>query len=59
AQTESGHILFDAPAAHYKLRLTDDSDSEEVYVDIPLSFAHEQMNAATIAAPPEAPPAKK
>jgi len=55
AQTESGHIVFDAPAAHYKLRLTDDGDEDDVFVDIPLNFVHEQMNG-TVVAPPDATP---
>ncbi len=44
AQTERGVVLFDAPAAHYKLKLTDELDPEDVYIDIPLNFVHEQMN---------------
>lgn len=51
AQTESGQILFDAPAAHYKLRLTDDTDEDDVFIDIPLNFMHEQMNNSTVATP--------
>ena len=43
-QTEQGNILFDAPAKHYKLKLTDDADAADVVVDIPLSFVHEQLN---------------
>lgn len=58
AQTEAGQILFDAPAAHYKLRLTDDTDEDDVFVDIPLNFVHEQMNATSVAAP-DAMPEKK
>ncbi len=54
AQTESGQILFDAPAAHYKLRLTDDTDEEDVFIDIPLNFMHEQMNSSPVATPEEA-----
>jgi hypothetical protein len=42
-QSETGNIVFDAPAAHYKLRLTDETDANDVYMDIPLTFAHEQM----------------
>ena len=42
AQTEAGDIVFDAPAKHYKLRLTDELD-DEVSIDIPLSYIHEQM----------------
>ncbi len=51
AQTESGQIIFDAPSAHYKLRLSDDTDSDGVYIDIPLNFMHEQMDNAVIATP--------
>jgi hypothetical protein len=42
AQTEAGEILFDAPAKHYRLRLTDELD-EDVSIDIPLSYIHEEM----------------
>lgn len=51
AQTESGQIIFDAPSAHYKLRLSDETDKDDVYIDIPLNFMHEQMNNAVIATP--------
>ena len=54
AQTEQGAILFDAPAVHYRLRLTDDTDKEDIYVDLPLNFMHEQMNSAPVVAPDEA-----
>ena len=54
AQTEQGAILFDAPAVHYRLRLTDDTDKEDIYVDLPLNFMHEQMNSAQVASPDEA-----
>jgi hypothetical protein len=46
-QTETGTILFDAPASHYKMKLTDDTDANDVYIDIPLSFAHEQMSQSS------------
>ena len=49
--TEQGNVVFDAPAAHYKLKLTDETSPADVYVDIPLSFVHEQMN--DVAAPVE------
>jgi hypothetical protein len=42
-QTETGMILFDAPARHYRLRLTDEFAPEDVSIDIPLSFLHEQL----------------
>jgi hypothetical protein len=44
AQTERGVVLFDAPAAHYKLKLTEELDAEDVFIDLPLNFVHEQMN---------------
>lgn len=50
-QTESGFVIFDAPAAHYKLRLTDETDDADVFVDMPLNFLHEQMNGTTVATP--------
>jgi hypothetical protein len=66
-QTEQGSVIFDAPAGHYKMRLTDETDASDVFVDIPLSFAHEQMlhdsqaasEAATRAGGSAAVPAKK
>ena len=41
-QSESGGVVFDAPANHYRLKLTDDTDNGDAYIDLPLSFAHEQ-----------------
>jgi len=46
-QTEQGSVVFDAPAGHYKLKLTDETDPGDVFVDIPLNFAHEQMQNET------------
>jgi len=43
-QTASGSVVFDAPASHYRLKLTDDTDNGDAYVDLPLSFAHEQAS---------------
>ena len=43
AQTEQGNIVFDAPAGHYRLRLTDETDDKQLFADIPLSFVHEQL----------------
>jgi len=50
AQTEQGTILFDAPAEHYRLRLTDDADENQLSIDVPLNFVHEQLKAP----PPDA-----
>lgn len=41
-QTESGQVVFDAPAKHYRLRLTDELD-DDVSIDIPLSYVHEEL----------------
>jgi hypothetical protein len=46
-QTEDGNVVFDAPAKHYRIRLTDDFAPDEVAVDMPLSFIHEQMQKIT------------
>ncbi len=43
AQTEQGNVLFDAPAQHYRLRLTDETDTKELSIDIPLTYVHEQL----------------
>src|SRR5579862_3942452 len=74
AQTEEGTVLFDAPAAHYKLKLTEESDDQDVFADLPLSYVHERTSqfidasgAITAAEPPpptpgpvkKAPAAKK
>jgi Domain of unknown function (DUF4352) len=43
AQTEQGNIVFDAPAQHYRLRLTDETDTKELSIDVPLTYVHEQL----------------
>lgn len=52
AQTEQGNIVFDAPAEHYRLRLTDETDAQQLYADIPLNFVHEQMKGLPETAQP-------
>ena len=42
-QTEAGVVLFDAPAKHFRLRLTDELE-DEVSIDVPLNFIHEEMH---------------
>ena len=54
AQTEQGNILFDAPAQHYRLRLTDETDAQEISIDIPLTYVHEQMKTLPAGAEPPA-----
>ncbi len=51
AQTEEGNVVFDAPAAHYRLRLTDETDEKQLYSDIPLNFMHEQIKNLGASAP--------
>lgn len=51
AQTEQGNILFDAPAQHYRLRLTDETDAKELSIDVPLTFVHEQLNQVPTSEP--------
>ena len=41
ADTVQGNVLFDAPPAHYKLKLTDETGTKAAWIDIPLSFGAE------------------
>jgi hypothetical protein len=41
AESVRGNLLFDAPPAHYKLRITDENEENSAYFDIPLSFGAE------------------
>jgi hypothetical protein len=41
ADAVEGNALFDAPPAHYKLRIADETGEKTAYVDIPLSFESE------------------
>ena len=47
-QTERGNVVFDAPAAHYKLKLSDESTENEILADLPLSYTHERMDDVSI-----------
>ena len=38
ADFAEGNIVFDAPPAHYKLRLADDTGAHKALVDMPLNF---------------------
>jgi hypothetical protein len=55
AQTEQGDILFDAPAQHYRLRLTDETDPVEYAIDVPLTYVHEQLKEVPSSAQPVPP----
>jgi hypothetical protein len=41
ADSVQGYIVFDSPPAHYKLRVTDETDERAALIDIPLSFGAE------------------
>ena len=43
ADTLTGNVVFDVPARHYKLELTDETDDRKAIVDIPLSFGLDQV----------------
>jgi len=42
ADTLTVNIVFDVPARHYKLEVTDELEEKKALVDIPLSFSEEQ-----------------
>jgi hypothetical protein len=46
AESMDGHIVFDAPPRHYKLRVLDETGDHAALIDIPLNF-----NAESPAAP--------
>jgi hypothetical protein len=54
AGTEQGAVVFDAPSRHYRLRLNDPLDEQEISIDIPLNFVHEEKRVIDDPAP--APP---
>ena len=56
-QTARGEVAFDAPAAHYKLRFSDETADSEILADLPLSFSHEK-NENTIVPTTEMPDVK-
>ena len=47
-QTERGYLAFDAPAAHYKVKFSDETTEHEILADLPLSYAHEKVNDALV-----------
>jgi hypothetical protein len=47
AETEEGNVLFDAPARHYRLRLTGEGEPE-ISIDLPLNFVHEQIKTTDV-----------
>jgi hypothetical protein len=47
-QTERGDVAFDAPAAHYRVKFSDEFADAEVLADLPLSYTHEKMDDTLI-----------
>jgi hypothetical protein len=47
ADSVQGNIIFDAPPAHYKLRVMDEDMERAALVDIPLSFSAETPQVPT------------
>jgi hypothetical protein len=43
ADTLTGNIVFDVPARHYKLEISDEADERKALIDIPLSFNTDQI----------------
>lgn len=41
ADSVQGYVVFDAPPAHYKMRVTDENSEQAALIDIPLSFTTE------------------
>ena len=41
AESTQGNLVFDAPPAHYRLRITDENEDTSAYIDTPLSFGAE------------------
>jgi hypothetical protein len=41
AESAAGNMVFDCPAGHYKLKITDEEGEHTAMVDIPLSFTNE------------------
>jgi hypothetical protein len=58
-QSVQGAVIFDAPAQHYRLRLTDDSEDAEIFIDMPLTFVHEQLEQSEMGVPGGTVPAKR
>jgi len=53
-----GNVVFDAPPAHYRLKVTDDTGDQIAYIDIPLSFGAETPEVSVPGMPdtPSLPP---
>jgi hypothetical protein len=41
ADTAQGHMVFDAPPAHYKLKISDETGTKFALIDLPLTYGAE------------------
>ena len=46
ADTVTGNVVFDAPPAHYKLKLSDENGTRFAMIDLPLTFGAETPEIA-------------
>jgi len=51
AESVQGNTLFDAPPAHYKLKIADETGEKSGYIDIPLSFTSTSTDVPAVVSP--------
>jgi hypothetical protein len=49
AESVQGTTLFDAPPAHYKMKVSDETGEKTAYIDIPLSFTSTPTEVPSVA----------
>ena len=49
AESVQGNTLFDAPPAHYKMKVSDETGEKTAYIDIPLSFTSTPTEVPSVA----------
>ena len=52
AETAQGNALFDAPPAHYRIRIKDENSDHAALIDIPLTFNAETPDVRRPTIPP-------
>ena len=55
-QTERGYVAFDAPAAHYRVKVSGEDMDKEILLDLPLNYIHEQTDLSSSTALPDVKP---
>jgi hypothetical protein len=48
ADTIQGNVIFDAPAAHYKLKIADETNTRFALIDLPLTYGAETPEGAPL-----------